>query len=179
MARIRAEIPNKHVQSADLSSRQASERDTHRHSHSLKRNAMVRRTSSTLMMETHNNVTLNPTRMSNNVMFFTGQARLISPGSSPALRCSACTVPRLPRRAQPPHGTERASIFHQHESVSPLPFFPPFCLSHVRKRTRGARAVHALPPPSRAHRIHHVHASNATTQQQHTTSENHIITLLK
>lgn len=99
----------------------------------------------------HNNATLNPARMSDNVMFFTGQARLISPGSSPALRCSACTDPRLPRRAQPPHGTERASIFPPARiRFSSAVFFPLLSFSRQETNERSSSGPRAPAPLTRA-----------------------------
>lgn len=99
----------------------------------------------------HNNATLTPARMSDNVMFFTGQARLISPGSSPALRCSACTDPRLPRRAQPPHGTERASIFPPARiRFSSAVFFPLLSFSRQETNERSSSGPRAPAPLTRA-----------------------------
>ncbi|KAK9978975.1 hypothetical protein ABG768_020711 [Culter alburnus] len=120
----------------------------------------------------HNNATLTPARMSDNVMFFTGQARLISPGSSPALRCSACTDPRLPRRAQPPHGTERASIFPPARiRFSSAVFFPPFVfLTSGNEREELERSTRSRPPHARTASITHTRL----TRQRNSSSSREI-----
>lgn len=124
--------------------------------------------SGSLMLETHNNATVNTHTERCLIMWCFYRT---GPSDVPGLESRApplpCTDPRLPRRAHPPHGTDRASNSTDTESLT---FFFPFVFLFLTSGTaRGARAVHARPPPLT--RAPHTSRTRLTRTRTRSTSE--------
>jgi len=173
MARIRAQTPNKRVQSADLWTRQRSEPDTHRRSRSLDINAFLRRIANERITDAANT----QQRHSKHTHTHRERCQIMwcfyrtGPSDVPELESRAPPLP-LHRSAaaapSSPASRNRPGLELHRHGVANV-FFSFVFLFLASGTARGARAVHARPPLTRAPHTSRTRLTRTSEESHHHT----------